>query len=181
MSKVITPTVGRKVWYRPSLADQSGAKPMHTVGDQPLDATIIAVWTELMVNVLVTDALGNQFPVLSCTLLQPGDEPAVDHDGKPAGRYVEWMPYQQAQSKVPEAVESAFSAIQAAIPRPYTLGDVKHEEHQYLDNEGTIEYRFLMRDNAVYGGRVTQCDPGESWSMKAIADVNRQLTDGTKS
>lgn len=35
-----------------------------------------------------------QFPVLSCTLLQPGDVPACDDEGKLLGRYCEWMPYQ---------------------------------------------------------------------------------------
>jgi hypothetical protein len=181
VSKVIIPTVGRKVWYRPSKNDLIGLGAMQVASGQPLDATIIAVWGDRMVNVLVTDIAGKQIPVLSCTLLQPGDVPATDLAGEPVGRYVEWMPFQQGQAKVAESVEAAFAAVQAAIPRLYTLGDVKHEEHWYVDNDGTIEYRFLMRDNSVYRGSVTQCDPAESWSMKAIADVNRQLTDGTKS
>jgi hypothetical protein len=103
MSRVITPTVGRKVWYRPSKSDQTGPVPMQTASDptdttnrQPLDATVISVWGDRMINVLVTDIMGRQFPVLSCTLLQPGEEPAVDLDGKPVGRYCEWMPYQVA-------------------------------------------------------------------------------------
>lgn len=90
---MIKPTVGRKVWYRPSNPDQAGLHGMKVNGDQPLDATIIAVWGDRMVNVLVTDIVGRQFPVLSCWLVQEGDE-------KPeGGRYVEWMPYQQGQAK----------------------------------------------------------------------------------
>jgi hypothetical protein len=88
MSAVIKPTVGRKVWYRPSDFDKAGPVPMTVAGpvdDQhPLDATIIAVWSDRCVNVLVTDIAGRQFPVLSATLVQEGD-PKPEH-----GRYVEW-------------------------------------------------------------------------------------------
>lgn len=87
----IKPTVGRKVWYTPSENDFKGPKPMHVVGSgegqQPLDATVIAVWNDRVVNVLVTDILGNQFPVMSCMLVQEGDP-------KPAGHFVSWTPYQ---------------------------------------------------------------------------------------
>lgn len=102
---MIKPTVGRKVWYRPSRSDVSGSFPMNIAGSldagnaQPLDATVIAVWSDRMVNLLVTDAVGRQFPVLSCTLLQGDDEPLKDADGKPIGRYAEWMPYQHGQAK----------------------------------------------------------------------------------
>lgn len=100
MSQVIKPTVGRKVWYRPSASDVVGPVPMSVAGPadepskgQPLDATVIAVWGDRMVNLLVTDIVGRQFPVLSCTLLQDGDERPA------AGRYAEWMPYQQGQAR----------------------------------------------------------------------------------
>lgn len=104
MSNVITPTVGRKVWYRPCANDLKGAIPMVIAGSleagtaQPLDATVIAVWGDRMVSLLVTDAVGRQFPVLRCTLLQEGDQPATNTDGKVLGRYAEWMPYQLGQA-----------------------------------------------------------------------------------
>lgn len=100
MSNIITPTVGRKVWYRPCANDLIGPIPMcgsMAPGAQPLDATVIAVWGDRMVNVLVTDSIGKQFPVLSVTLLQDGDEPPKDAEGKVVGRYVEWMPFQRGQ------------------------------------------------------------------------------------
>lgn len=105
MQQVIKPTVGRKVWYHPSEQDRQGSFPMQTCG-QPLDATIIAVWGDRMVNVLVTDIVGKQYPVLSCTLVQPGE------DVPPNGRYCEWMPYQVATSvKVdPEAAADTQDA-----------------------------------------------------------------------
>lgn len=106
MSVVISPSVGRKVWYRPSKSDQTGPVPMQTATDptdttkrQPLDATIISVCGDRMINVLVTDIMGRQFPVLSCTLLQPGDAIAVDAQGAVIGRYCEWMPFQVGQAK----------------------------------------------------------------------------------
>lgn len=99
MSKIITPTVGRKVWYRPSESDFKGPIPMAVVKDQPLDATVIAVWGDRMVNVDVIDIIGRHFPVLSCDLLQEGDEPNKDANGKTVGRYCEWMPYQLGQAK----------------------------------------------------------------------------------
>lgn len=98
MNKVITPTVGRKVWYWPSATDKTGPVPMSQANGQPLDATVIAVWSDRMVNVLVTDIMGKQFPVLSCDLLQPGETPRSYADGQIAGRYVGWIPYQQAQA-----------------------------------------------------------------------------------
>ena len=110
MTTIIKPTVGRKVWYRPSAYDLMGPVPMcgsTAPGAQPLDATIIAVWGDRMVNVLVTDSMGKQFPVLSVTLLQAGDEPPKDAEGNIAGRYVEWMPYQQGQAAKTEATEKA--------------------------------------------------------------------------
>jgi hypothetical protein len=105
MSKVITPTVGRKVWYRPSFFDMNGLGAMQTACDQtdtqkrqPLDATIIAVWGDRCVNLLVTDSCGKQFPMTSRTLLQPGDAVPTNHEGEPTGGYCEWMPYQQTQA-----------------------------------------------------------------------------------
>lgn len=100
MSNIIKPTVGRKVWYRPSKDDQLGPTPMAVTGNQPLDATIIAVWGDRVVNLLVTDSVGRQFPVLSARLLQGDDKPHLDRDASPAGGYAEWMPYQKAQTEV---------------------------------------------------------------------------------
>lgn len=106
---MINPTVGRKVWYRPCENDLRGPKPMQVFPGQPLDATVLAVWGDRCVNLLVTDIVGNQFPVLSCTLLQDDDKPkrfSDKDDGAPGpiiGRYAEWMPYQTTQAAKAEA------------------------------------------------------------------------------
>lgn len=123
MSNIIKPTVGRKVWYRPCKDDLIGLGAMacsatqdEPAQGQPLDATIIAVWGDRMVNVLVTDVMGKQFPVLSVDLLQAGDEPRKGVDGKIAGRYVEWMPYQQGQAAKTElpAIQPSGDALSAS-------------------------------------------------------------------
>jgi len=97
-STVITPTVGRKVWYWPSAFDKTGPVPMNQMPGKPLDATVIAVYGDRMVNVLVIDTVGRQFPVLSCDLVQPGESPRLGANGQPHGRYCEWMPYQRGQA-----------------------------------------------------------------------------------
>lgn len=97
MSKITAPTVGRKVWYRPSEWDRAGANGMAvaaapgSINGEPLDATVIAVWGDRMVNLLVTDITGKQCPRLSVTLVQPGDTPPT------GSAYCEWMPYQKQQ------------------------------------------------------------------------------------
>ena len=96
-SKLIVPTVGRKVWYRPSKNDLAGPNAMMVKTGDPLDATIIAVWNDRLVNVLVTDIMGKTYPKTSIKLLQYGDDTPKDLEGNNAGFYVEWMPYQQGK------------------------------------------------------------------------------------
>ncbi|MGC3944609.1 MAG: hypothetical protein QM762_08830 [Chryseolinea sp.] len=113
MSKVITPTVSRKVWYRPSKADLMGPLPMSIAGSlesdedpQPLDATILAVWGDRCLNIKVRDVYGRSFTKCSVVLLQPGDEPPRDADGKIIGGYAYWMPYQQGQAAKAEQAQA---------------------------------------------------------------------------
>lgn len=103
ISKIIKPTVGRKVWYRPSAYDLTGMGAMQVSYQQPLDATIIAVWGDRCINVLVTDIAGKQFAKLSTTLVQEGDNlpmhgPRDKEGNNTPGGYVEWMPYQMGQA-----------------------------------------------------------------------------------
>lgn len=93
---MIKPTVGRKVWYRPTAFDKSGPGGMHAALDQPLDATVVYVHSDRMVNLLVVDHMGRSFPKTSVQLLQEGDTPPAVTGG---GGYAEWMPYQQGQAR----------------------------------------------------------------------------------
>lgn len=95
---MIEPTVGRKVWYRPSAADKAGNFGMKTAGDQPLDATVVAVWGPRTVNLAVLDANGNPFTRTSVPLLQDDDTPPTNAAGEIQGGYAEWMPFQKGQA-----------------------------------------------------------------------------------
>lgn len=107
---MIKPTVGRKVWYRPSRDDVEGAggqtRMMNTAG-QPLDATVVAVWGDRCVNLAIFDIHAQLHERRSVTLVQEGD-PIPKF-----GRYAEWMPYQVGQAKKEEsaAVKPAVSSI----------------------------------------------------------------------
>lgn len=112
--EIIKPTVGRKVWYRhPNgmiliLPDGTQFSPVQN-GDQPLDATVIYVWGDRMVNLDVTDHAGNRFIATSVTLLQDGDACFP-------GAYAEWMPYQKGQ-----AAKAATVALPVVDPGPDSL------------------------------------------------------------
>lgn len=94
--QVIKPTIGRKVWYRPSGQDHD---PMHVIDlNVPMDATVVYVWSDHMVNLLIIDHVGNQHTRTSIHLVQPGDE------ARPANGYAEWMPYQVGQALAVEQV-----------------------------------------------------------------------------
>lgn len=105
MSKIIAPSVGRKVWFRLNGISEL-EKPRfgtetvpvqyrpHTVEfNQPLDATVVYVWNDRMVNLHILDHYGNPFIATSVKLLQEGDTPPQ------FGFYAEWMPYQLGQAK----------------------------------------------------------------------------------
>lgn len=109
--KIVTPTVGRKVWFHPNGAEYlrvansevatSGA-PFVSSPDQPLDATVVYVHGNSMVNLAINDHNGFPFIATSVPLLQEGDlRPR-------SGYYCEWMPYQTAQAKKEQAgIEAA--------------------------------------------------------------------------
>lgn len=94
---MITPTIGRVVWYRPASHD----------GDQPLCALVTYVHSDTMVNLAVFDPNGNPFAATSVPLRQ-------DDDPAPAGSYAEWMPYQKGQAAKAEALEQKLAEKPAA-------------------------------------------------------------------
>ncbi len=97
---MIKPTVGRKVWYRPNIEDRIGYGGMavyfHDVEEfdgQPLDATIVFVRNDRLVNLTIMDHNGAQHQRTSVVLKQ--DDDVMDEDAA----YAEWMPYQVGQAK----------------------------------------------------------------------------------
>ena len=119
-SNFIKPTIGRRVWFRPSAAFLA-SNPILTQfnPEQPMDAGIVYVHHDHMVNLIVTDHVGKTLAVPSVPLL--------------AGHYVadedtdvycccEWMPYQTAQAKKehvvriePESEKFGLVSIDSAI------------------------------------------------------------------
>jgi hypothetical protein len=98
---VITPTVGRVMWYRPSKYDTANGMLQYSNGTpapEPMMAQVIYPWSASVCNVLVTDHAGQQHVRGSCQVRQEGDPVPVDHEGN-ARSYVEWMPYQTSQAR----------------------------------------------------------------------------------
>jgi hypothetical protein len=89
---MITPTVGRVVWYHAPGAAQ---------GAQPQAAIIAFVHNDTLVNLHVIDANGIASGATSVPLVQEGDATPS------AGFYCEWMPYQKGQAAKTEAAEAA--------------------------------------------------------------------------
>jgi hypothetical protein len=96
---MITPTVGRVVWFAPARGDTA-----MTFGvDQPCAALVAYVWNDRMVNLAVFDHNGAFHARTSVPLLQ-------DDDAKPEGGYfATWMPYQKGQAAKTEAAEAKLA------------------------------------------------------------------------
>lgn len=86
--KVITPTIGRQVWFW-------NAAPSNRE-EQPCAATVVYVWNDRMVNLQVIDHGGEARSRTSVPLRQP-------EDPTPGGMFCEWMPFQVGQAKAQEA------------------------------------------------------------------------------
>lgn len=107
MSKVITPTVGRKVWLRLNGRTVEGLTANDTF--TPMDATVVYVWHDRMVNLAARDHNGSPFSITSVPLLQEGDVAPRDT------AYCEWMPYQKSQAeKAAASAEGDFLAGKTA-------------------------------------------------------------------
>lgn len=107
-AKVIEPTVGRIVYYYEAKAGSghNGAPTVTVTG--PLAAHVTRVWSSTCVNVAVQNADGaGQFGRTSVRLLQPGEHRPE------TGQWVEWMPYQIAQTIAAEALHKAVDSAVA--------------------------------------------------------------------
>ena len=100
---MITPTVGRVVWYHPDDDD-----PTPKFRGEVLAAHICRVISEREVNLLVIRADGITYGRHNVRLTQDGDKP-------PTGRYCEWMPYQKGQAAKTEAIEKKALELGVAV------------------------------------------------------------------
>lgn len=154
-AKVITPTVGRRVWFRPNGIEKlNGAKFTQIKADQPMDAGVAYVWGDRMVNLSVVDHAGVPHAAMSVVFRQPGDpEPT-------SGAYAEWMPFQVGQAKALDDV------------KPYVWSDVA-DHHESHGADGQIAYRLHMRDGKSYSGN-TDAKTFEDFIRLSLAEANRQ-------
>lgn len=115
---IITPAVGRVVWYFPAEGETYcptegrsivSQQRMAFMGAQPMAAQVVYVHNDRMVNLLVTDHLGVTHARQSVHLVQTGDVYVT------AAARAEWMPYQQGQARR-EAQHPALAATQAVAP-----------------------------------------------------------------
>jgi hypothetical protein len=99
---MIKPSIGRKLWFWESRAAFDAARANNfdhellNVAEQPLDATVVAVWNPTMINVYVIDHSGIGRAETSVQLIQEGDV-------IPPGRFATWMPFQVGQARAQAA------------------------------------------------------------------------------
>jgi hypothetical protein len=92
---VITPTVGRILWFHPGSYDNISHD-----GVQPLAAVVTYVHSDTMLNLIVFDSNGGQHGRTSIRLVHDGLPPASVGES-----WCEWMPYQKGQAAKTEELE----------------------------------------------------------------------------
>lgn len=90
---IMSPTVGRIVWYHPSDSERSEPGGRKDPGSQPLAAMVAYVHGYTIVNLTISDTCGGTYGATSVTLKQDG-HPAPN----PAYGYCEWMPFQRGKA-----------------------------------------------------------------------------------
>lgn len=139
-SPVIKPTIGRRVWFRPSAAFLA-SNPILTQfnPEQPMDAGIVYVQHDHMVNLIVTDHVGKTLAVPSVPLL--------------AGHYVadedtdvycccEWMPYQKSQAAKTEVADKSI------VLEPKYREPTQREQLEYALVSGAASALAISPGNA---------------------------------
>jgi hypothetical protein len=116
---MITPTVGRVVWYHAPGAAQ---------GAQPQAAIIAFVHNDRLVNLHVIDPNGIASGATSVPLIQEGDNISL------SGFYCEWMPYQKGQAAKTEAAEAAAQQPAAgALDKVAVTPGAVQDAHDRID------------------------------------------------
>lgn len=91
---MITPTIGRVVWY--NCPDY--------VNVQPHAAIVTFVHSDTRINIAAFDSNGNSYPVTSVFLWQGEGERPVNEC------FAEWMPYQKGQAQKTEQLEKQLAS-----------------------------------------------------------------------
>lgn len=139
-SPIIKPTIGRRVWFRPSAAFLASNPTLAQLNpEQPMDAGIVYVQHDHMVNLIVTDHVGKTLAVPSVPLL--------------AGHYVadedtdvycccEWMPYQKGQAAKTEAADKGI------VLEPKYREPTQREQLEYALVSGAASALAISPGNA---------------------------------
>jgi hypothetical protein len=117
---MIQPTVGRIVWFFPSI--EVGRDP----NGQPLGAMVAKVLSDRCVNLTVSHADGSTYPAQNVQLLQ-------DDDAAPDTAYACWMPFQKGQAAkhdapVPLLTPEQLASIHSALDTMATGTEAKFAE-----------------------------------------------------
>ena len=183
---LITPTIGRKVWFWPNgthIGVPYIEPPQCQDLKQAMDATIVFVHNDRRVNLLVVDHIGITWPVNSVFLQQEGD-------ATPSGMYAQWMPYQAGQAKkdaaivdcsdmsarVAESVKNQMAALQQANVGSKTAPDAKCAQGSTagkVNNGPDNSLRAdLIRSLVGAAGHTLVSDPGRAGDIaKGITDL----------
>lgn len=181
---VITPTIGRRLWYWPSSYDRGTRleKPSTIIeanSTQPCDAGVVCVHGDRLVNLLVTDHNGNTHKRTSVTLYQPGD--TITHTD---GGYAVWMDYQQAQALPKPPAHQGSTAAKyfafghlpghlQAVSRP--IGELAELLEQLLPNgpEKSAGMRKLLEAKDCFVRAALDVSPSELLANAPISDTDR--------
>jgi hypothetical protein len=99
---MITPTIGRVVWYYPGNCSAPGKKD-----EQPFTAFVVYVHNDRSINVAGFDHEGKAF--------RRDEVPLLQDDDKPAGECACWMPYQTGQAAKYEKGGGSFEDLKARV------------------------------------------------------------------
>lgn len=113
--KIISPNIGRCLWYWPSDYDRGllTTKPetiIEASTTQACDAHVVCVHGDRLINIALFDHNGKHHRRTSVTLVQPGDTPP---DG---GAFCTWMDYQVNQAQGEETTGKVEVVITAEDP-----------------------------------------------------------------
>src|SRR5690348_1563914 len=103
---MITPTVGRVLWFHPHPTDLELARFAQAHDGRAFAAIVAHVWSDTLVNLMVIDPNGVTHARTSVELWHGEGE-------RPAGTHAEWMPYQKGQAAKAEAAEAKAAQPQA--------------------------------------------------------------------
>lgn len=168
---IIKPTIGRRVWFRcnDSFAKEKGIYRIDDV--QAMDAGIVYVHGDSMVNLIVTDHIGNTHAINSVALVDASD-------GNSYAMWCEWMPYQKEQAKskcaviepaTEQQIEQEIQSKNLNAPRlkPADIDAVIVSEHYFTAAQGEAK---ALEDGAFVNGSLNGA------ALRPIPELLSQIT-----